>query len=96
MRKVGKKKQLVGELQYIDMRGKVCEIIPYYDAEKMKMDLLEDMECGRPVLAKVFQRKGEPIAVTAKWFYEHCSSTFARLNIMPERQAQKGERVDGR
>lgn len=96
MEKLDNEKQLVGVLQYIDMRGKVCEKIPYDDAEKLKANLLEDMECGRPVVAKVFQRKDKPIAVTAKWFYEHCSNTFARLVIVPERQNQRRERVDGR
>ena len=84
----------VGCLNYYDNQGKIAETVSYEDAAQMRSDLQGDMECGRPVLAVVYHKKGQPLAVTPQWFSAHCESMSAHYKI--EKKASNREERGGR
>ena len=81
---------VIGYLSYYSNTGQINNMIPYDNADEMKADLLEDMDCGRPVRATVFQRRNQALAITPEWFADHCESVSARYHIeaKPSRRAK--------
>ena len=58
--KVGKnngrkdKNKVVGYIEYLGAGGMIGEIVPYTSVEKFKDEILDSLDCGRPVTPVVF------------------------------------------
>ena len=46
--------KVVGYIEYLGAGGMIGEIVPYTSVEKFKDEILDSLDCGRPVTPVVF------------------------------------------
>lgn len=73
--------KVVGYIEYLGAGGMIGEIVPYTSVEKFKDEILDSLDCGRPVTPVVFSDElDEPL--------QFDSDTYFPWGFRSEKRAQ--------
>ena len=65
-----KNDKVIGYIEYLDEGGMIGEIVPYTSAEKFKNEILDSLDCGRPITPVVFPDElNKPLQFEANTYF---------------------------
>ena len=56
--------KVVGYIEYLGAGGMIGEIVPYTSVEKFKDEILDSLDCGRPVTPVAAASRRSPARIT--------------------------------
>ena len=82
--------KVVGYIEYLGAGGMIGEIVPYTSVEKFKDEILDSLDCGRPVTPVVFSDElDEPLQFDSDTYFPWGFRSEKRVQI-PNQQPQRG------
>lgn len=81
--------KVVGYIEYLGAGGMIGEIVPYTSVEKFKDEILDSLDCGRPVTPVVFSDElDEPLQFDSDTYFPWGFRSEKRVQI-PYRQIEQ-------
>lgn len=74
--------KVVGYIEYLGAGGMIGEIVPYTSVEKFKDEILDSLDCGRPVTPVVFSDElDEPLQFDSDTYFPWGFRSEKRVQI---------------
>lgn len=74
--------KVVGYIEYLGPGGMIGEIVPYTSVEKFKDEILDSLDCGRPVTPVVFSDElDEPLQFDSDTYFPWGFRSEKRVQI---------------